>query len=245
MAVNQELLAKAFASVNQKVASSAPRRNVQKVIPRIANGGEQPRTKTSHSQRQDYSQDGAPELRSRSWVPPGYKTVDMRETTQRDFYLQNPSRLKARDWKPVPAIEGQHIEGGLIHTLGTRPIEHYNPRLHPGGNMQHPGLIMPSVCITSQALFGSSAVKTGLPSHLRCASQQVPSGAPRFLTHDVVSATSSLFSNFRKTAVAWPGEPALMPRSEYQQKFDIHGHRVAANSKRGLKRAQTSVGRKR
>ena len=43
--------------------------------------------------------------------------------------------------------------------------------------------------------------------------------APRFLTRDIVGASAAVYSNFRKTDVAYGGEKARTPLSEYQAHF--------------------------
>jgi len=94
-----------------------------------------------------------------------------------------------------------HRQGHNLPMWRTGPLENYRCVLPQEGNMVHPGLTLPAPLISSQSLFGPVMNTTGVPEHLRSVSGSMPDAAPRFLTHDVVSTSSSTYSNFRKTTV--------------------------------------------
>jgi len=85
-------------------------------------------------------------------------------------------------------------------------------------------------------LFGPIMNKTGVPPHLRSVAASMPDAAPRFMTHDVVSTSSSTYSNFRKTTVSLGVVPSEMNSSEYACRYQPPGtpyRRQTNNGARG------------
>jgi len=145
-------------------------------------------------------------------------------SSQQIFERERRLQLQDRDMpglpKMVPHIDSQPNPEGLLSTLGVPPVSFFHVSAPPGGgNMPNSGLILPGVYHTSQSLFGSAANKAGQPGALKCAALSIPSPAPRYMTHDVVSCSASVNSNFRKTDVALGGERMATVNSEYQDNF--------------------------
>merc|ERR1712194_520690 len=68
-----------------------------------------------------------------------------------------------------------------------------------------PGCVLPNCYQSSTALFGASPDKTGSSKRLQLLADTVPVGAPRYMTHDLKSASSSGYSNFTKTTLVFGG----------------------------------------
>merc|ERR1711957_897663 len=95
-----------------------------------------------------------------------------------------------------------------IQTLGVRGSETQFKCEVPSGKdgkglMKHPGLVLPTTHQSSQAFFGALPNKAGAPERLRMISRGIPKNIARFMTHDVKSASSSGYSNFRKTQIGF------------------------------------------
>lgn len=127
-------------------------------------------------------------------------------------------------------------QGHNLPMWRTGPLESYRCTLPQEGNMVHPGLTLPAPLISSQSLFGPIMNKTGVPPHLRSVAGSMPDAAPRFMTHDVVSTSSSTYSNFRKTTVSLGVVPSEMDTSEYMGRYQPPGtpyRRQTNNGARG------------
>jgi len=213
--------------------STRPLNRAAETVPRLGSAGTGRTKAPSHarSQRRPQSQQSMrpssqrPPSRSQSQLGeasryyecPGFKSDAERMVAQRRYHLQAGDMPMCRPREPT--VDGMPAEA-LLDTLGVPPMQEYQMRLPAGGgNMNHPGLVLPGVYQTSQALFGTAASKAGTPTQLQRAASTVPGAAPRYCTHDTVSATSSIYSNFRKTNVAWAGERSTLPQSEYRDRY--------------------------
>lgn len=154
--------------------------------------------------------DGAPIRQTADYRPP---------TGERDF---NDVRNTVRSWasrrgdtmgRPhstapdtpqddAPMTGGQTVPN-LLHTLKTGDFKNYAFKCPPGmdpNNSTTPGVYLPKVMRSSQALWGTATNKCGTAAKLAYIAKSVPTDwAPRFLTADTISTSSSVFSNFRKT----------------------------------------------
>lgn len=116
--------------------------------------------------------------------------------------------------------------GEFLTTLGCPRPETFRCECPPGGkasSMKHPGLIMPSVMQSTQAMFGTLANKAGHPNSLRYLSGAVPKQAPAYMTHNTCSMSSSGVSNFRKSGAKLFNDDGIGSkawRSEYRGRFD-------------------------
>ena len=96
-------------------------------------------------------------------------------------------------------VDFQHASPGL---------DKYQCLVQKNGKMSHPGLVLPPRFQSTQGLFSPGAngyvagrIPVGSCSSLQNISHEVPSSAPRFLTHDCASCSVSVYSNFRKTSI--------------------------------------------
>jgi len=104
---------------------------------------------------------------------------------------------------PQATMTGAQTNPNLLHTLKTGDLKSYAFKCPPGmdpNNSTVPGVYLPNVMRSSQALWGTATNKCGTAEKLAYIAKSVPTDwAPRFLTADAISTSSSVFSNFRKT----------------------------------------------
>lgn len=115
--------------------------------------------------------------------------------------------------------------GHFLHTLGIKGgVEQFKCTIPVGGkgsSMRHPGLVLPQCYQSAQSLFGTLPNKAGSGKQLRFISGAMPKGLPRYMTHDVKSASSSGYSNFVKTRLSFCDTADTKGwRSEYRGRFD-------------------------
>lgn len=116
---------------------------------------------------------------------------------------QFETTLEAQQVQNEVPMSGAQQNPNLLHTLKTGDFSTYAFRCPAGkdpNNATTPGVYLPKVMRSTQALWGISANKAGTPSKLEYLSKSIPTDwAPRFLTSDCFSQSSSVYSNFRKT----------------------------------------------
>eukprot|EP00656_Telonema_subtile_P056686 TRINITY_DN9125_c0_g1_i1.p1 TRINITY_DN9125_c0_g1~~TRINITY_DN9125_c0_g1_i1.p1 ORF type:complete len:137 (+),score=24.08 TRINITY_DN9125_c0_g1_i1:138-548(+) len=69
------------------------------------------------------------------------------------------------------------------------------------GKMAHPGLVLPPRFQSTSGLFPIGCHPIGSAGTLQRISELIPPNAPRFLSHDCTAMSTSVYSNFRKTAI--------------------------------------------
>jgi len=103
--------------------------------------------------------------------------------------------------------------------------------------------MLPDIMHSSQCLFGTAENKAGTAIALKAIAAAVPKQAPLYLTHDTKSCSSSLYSNFRSTAIysddklgtaGWRSEH----KSRYKDQFDA----VSLGDTRGSIQVEVSDG---
>lgn len=107
-------------------------------------------------------------------------------------YSQKPCRRNPQMNDVVPGGEQQRRLG-----LGSDRLKIELPAV---GKMRHPGMILPTMLSTTQAMFEFSPKKTGTCNRLKAIAGHVSDTAPRYATHDLTAMSSTVQANFQSTA---------------------------------------------
>merc|ERR1719331_81592 len=66
----------------------------------------------------------------------------------------------------------------------------------------HPGLILPPRFQSTQGLFRQAGMAPmSTPANLQRLAGTIPPSSPRFMSHDCTAMSTSVYSNFRKSAI--------------------------------------------